>query len=169
MGLQVEIRKSLTKWCDLAQAWKGVHHENAWRKHSRSAGQVQELYSEHRCEFQELPGSQKPRAGGREQLGEQPSWGQTLMEGQCVPTTLCFSGHYTSTWAFTQSKVPLEVLTGGALIWGFNISLQWGQEKNLHKSGSKETSLEATAKLQLGDGAGLGQGGSCGGGKRNHI
>lgn len=44
-----------------------------------------------------------------------------------------------------------------------------GTEKNLHKSGSKETSLEATAKLHFVDGAGLGQGGSCGGGKRNQM
>lgn len=43
-------------------------------------------------EVQELQGA--GRAGGSEQLGEQPSWGWALEKGEHVLTTLCFLGFY---------------------------------------------------------------------------
>lgn len=62
-------------------------------------GQVQELHSRAlTSKFQEL--QEASGAGGSEWLGEQPSRGQALMGGQRVQATLCFLGHYTSTWAF---------------------------------------------------------------------
>lgn len=73
-----------------------------------SVGQLQELHSGHRH-----PSSrncrQPVRLEGMSKLGQQPSWGQTLMGGQRVQTMLCFLGYFTSAWAFPWS----EGSTGG--------------------------------------------------------
>lgn len=83
------------------------------------AEQVQELLSR-----SGHPSSRNCRQPARldwmSKRGEQPSWGQTRMGGQCVQTMLCFLGYFTSAWAFTQHEGPLGMPWSDS---GFSISL----------------------------------------------
>lgn len=99
---------------------------DVWAEVFQSAGKYRACSGHRHPSSQEL--QEDSQLEEHEQTRQQPSWGQALMGGQCVQTTLCsFRPFYIDLGFYLGVRSHCSVWQEGVLIWLHSLASHWLQ------------------------------------------